>query len=157
MLQFRSLLDNGLDKQGVYVFLYYTESKSKDGQDKEGNVPLGNRLYRFELAADKLVNPTLLLDLPSTPDTVHNGGKILIGPDKNVYLTIGEITRDNKRDSPTITKAQNHEEGWDADGRAGILRITQDGKAVNGGILGNIHPLDKYFAYGIRNRLWNRI
>ena len=145
------LLDNGLDKQGVYVFLYYTESKSKDGQDKEGNVPLGNRLYRFELAADKLVNPTLLLDLPSAPDTVHNGGKILIGPDKNVYLTIGELTRDNKRDSPTITKAQNHEEGLDADGRAGILRITQDGRAVNGGILGKNHPLDKYFAYGIRN------
>ena len=39
----------------------------------------------------------------------------------------------------------------DTDEIAGILRITQNGKAVNGGILGNNHPLDKYFAYGIRN------
>ena len=30
--------------------------------------------------------------------------------------------------------------------------ITQDGKVVNGtGILGDEHPLDMYFAYGIRN------
>jgi glucose/arabinose dehydrogenase len=37
------------------------------------------------------------------------------------------------------------------DGRAGILRITEDGKPVGTGIIGNSHPLDKYFAYGIRN------
>jgi glucose/arabinose dehydrogenase len=117
----------------------------------KGQLPLGNRLYRFDLVGDKLINPKLLLDLPTVPDTVHNGGKILVGPDNNVYLTFGDLTRDNKKDSPIITKAQNHEEGLDADGRAGILRITQNGKAVNGGILGNNHPLDKYFAYGIRN------
>ena len=139
------------DNQRVYVFLYYTESKSTDGEDATGKLPLGNRLYRFELVADKLVNPKLLLDLPSAPDTVHNGGKILIGPDNNVYLTVGELTRDNKRDSAIITKAQNHEDGSDADGRAGILLVTQDGDKVNEGILGKNHPLDKYFAYGIRN------
>ena len=139
------------DKQNVYVFLYYTESKSIDGEDMKGQLPLGNRLYRFELVGDKLINPKLLLDLPTVPDTVHNGGKILVGPDNNVYLTFGDLTRDNNKDSPIITKAQNHEDGLDADGRAGILHITQNGKAVNGGILGNNHPLDKYFAYGIRN------
>jgi aldose sugar dehydrogenase len=139
------------DKQGAYVFVYYTESKSKDGEDMNGQLPLGNRLYRFELVGDKLINPKLLLDLPTVPDTVHNGGKILVGPDNNTYLTFGDLTRDNKNDSPIITKAQNQEKGLDADGRAGILRITQNGKAVNGGILGNNHPLDKYFAYGIRN------
>ena len=37
------------------------------------------------------------------------------------------------------------------DGRAGILRITDNGKSVAGGIIGNYRPLDKYFAYGIRN------
>jgi aldose sugar dehydrogenase len=39
----------------------------------------------------------------------------------------------------------------DTDEIAGILRITQNRKAVNGGILGKNHPLDKYFAFGIRN------
>jgi glucose/arabinose dehydrogenase len=142
---------NDRDKRSVYVFLYYTESELKDGEDLKGQLPLGNRLYRFELVGDKLINPKLLLDLPTMPDTVHNGGKILVGPDNNPYLTIGDLTRDNKKDSPIITKAQNHEDGVDADGRAGILRITQNGKEVNGGNLGKNHPLDKYFAYGIRN------
>ena len=145
------------DKQTVYVFLYYTESKSKDGEDMKGQLPLGNRLYRFELVGDKLINPKLLLELPSVPDTVHNGGKILVGPDNNVYLTIGDLTRDNKRDSPIITKAQNHEEGLDADGRAGILRTTQNGKAVNGGILGKNHPLDKVLCIWYSKQLWDCI
>src|ERR671913_227437 len=50
----------------TYVFLYYTEAESKDGEDlSEKKDPLGNRLYRYELVNDKLVNPKLLLDLPT--------------------------------------------------------------------------------------------
>jgi glucose/arabinose dehydrogenase len=136
----------------VYVFLYYTETKSRDGEDLKGGDPLGNRLYRFELIKNKLVNQKLLLDLPSTPSSIHNGGKILVGPDNNIYLTIGDINRNYKKSSnSTITKSLNYEDGLDADGRAGILRVTQNGEAVHGGILGHGHPLDKYFAYGIRN------
>ena len=37
------------------------------------------------------------------------------------------------------------------DGSGGILRFTPNGDPVDGGLLGNIHPLDKYYAYGIRN------
>jgi glucose/arabinose dehydrogenase len=134
------------------VFLYYTESV-KDGDDvTDGKTPLGNRLYRYDLTNDKLVNPKLLLELPSTPDSAHNGGKILVSPEGYVYLTIGELNRSNAKNSnSTITKAQNHADGMEADGRAGILRITEDGKSVGEGIIGNYHPLDKYFAYGIRN------
>jgi glucose/arabinose dehydrogenase len=135
-----------------HVFLYYTESV-KDGDDvTDGKTPLGNRLYRYDLTNDKLVNPKLLLELPSTPDSAHNGGKILVSPEGYVYLTIGELNRSNAKNSnSTITKAQNHADGMEADGRAGILRITEDGKSVGEGIIGNYHPLDKYFAYGIRN------
>ena len=141
-----SKVDN---KQTIYVFLYYTENKSKNGHlDRDG---LGNRLYRYEFVNDKLIDSKLLLILPSTNSSVHNGGKIIVGPDNNVYLTVGDLNRGNKKNSSIVTKAQNHEEGLDADGRAGILRITNDGKTVNGGILGKNHPLDKYFAYGIRN------
>ena len=47
---------------------------------------------------------------------------------------------------------QNIINGTAPDGRGGILRVTQDGKIVDGkGILGDEHPLDMYFAYGIRN------
>jgi hypothetical protein len=45
----------------TYVFLYYTEAPTKDGDDiKEGKQTLGNRLYRYELIKNnKLVNPKL--------------------------------------------------------------------------------------------------
>jgi glucose/arabinose dehydrogenase len=47
-------------------------------------------------------------------------------------------------------RVQNYEDGQDPDGRAGILRITQDGGVVEG-FIADKHPDDKYFAYGIRN------
>ena len=51
----------------TYVFLYFTET-AKDGDDAtEGKNPLGNRLYRYELQDNKLVNAKLLLELASHP------------------------------------------------------------------------------------------
>jgi aldose sugar dehydrogenase len=67
----------------------------------------------------------------------------MIGLDKNVYLTIGDI---NGRGQ---TKAQNINNGSLPDGSSGILRFTQDGQPVDGGLLlGDTSPLDKYYAYG---------
>jgi len=136
----------------VHVFLYFTQS-IKDGDDvSEGKAPLGNRLYRYDLVDDKLINPKLLLDLPSAPDSAHNGGKILQDSRGDIYLTIGDLNRSNAKNSnSTITVVQNNGNGSSADGRAGILRITEDGKTVGSGIIGRQDPLDKYFAYGIRN------
>jgi aldose sugar dehydrogenase len=132
-----------------YVFLYYTEVKTKDSEDiNKGKEPLGNRLYRYELINDKLVNPKLLLDLPATPGTDHNGGKIVIGPDNNVYLIIGDVEDHESQGYRTMT--QNIVKGMEPDGRSGILRITQEGKAIKS-IFGNTDPLNKYYAYGIRN------
>jgi len=144
------------DGDKKYVFLYYTESFS-DGNDvcptagycEPGNDPLGNRLYRYELIGNKLVNPKLLLDLPAVPGPAHNGGVVKIGPDSNVYVTIGDLL--GSLNESSSTKAQNFRNGTDPDGRAGILRVTQDGKPVGKGILGDSMPLRLYYAYGIRN------
>jgi glucose/arabinose dehydrogenase len=137
----------------IYVFLYYTESATgRDGDDisikKE---PLGNRLYRYEYDNGKLINPKLLLDLPTIPGPAHNGGVLKIGPDnKSVYLIIGNLNY--VQNQSFITKAQNNKNGPAPDGRGGILRITFDGGIVdNKGILGDEDPLNKYYAYGIRN------
>src|SRR5215213_3364274 len=47
---------------------------------------------------------------------------------------------------------QNYEDGKPVDGRAGVLRITQDGKPVGvEGIIGNEYPLNLYYAYGVKN------
>ncbi len=106
-------------------------------------------MYRYELAGDSLINPLLLMDLPANPGPRHNGGDLLIGPDDNIYVTIGDI--DGSFKGPTTeTKAQNYENGVDPDGRGGILRITQDGQPAEG-ILGESIPLRIYYAYGIRN------
>jgi len=150
----RGMLGIAVPKNGTtnntYVFVYFTESV-QDGNDdcpkndfcNPGNDPLGNRLYRYELLNDKLINPVLLLDLPATSGPAHNGGAITIGPDNNVYLPIGELREED------IQKISS------ADGRGGILRVTQTGEVVGGergqGILGNTYPLNLYYAYGIRN------
>jgi glucose/arabinose dehydrogenase len=148
----RGMCGIAVSKSGTttYVFLYFTEIDGNDGDDRKGKLPEGNRLYRYELVNDKLVNPKLLLDLPAVPGPRHNGGAIEIGPDQNIYVPVGDI------DGSFIagfaaTKTQNFDDGLAPDGRSGILRITQDGEPVGEGILGGSMPLRLYYAYGIRN------
>jgi glucose/arabinose dehydrogenase len=134
--------ETSIETNITHVFLYFTESKDIDNKTVY-NTPTSNRLYRYELEDNKLVNPELLLGLPVTNDTVHNGGKVAIGPDKNVYTVVGDYRN---------TKAKNLEDGLEPDGTSGIQRVTQDGQIVDSnGILGDEHPLDMYYAYGIRN------
>jgi glucose/arabinose dehydrogenase len=138
----------------TYVFVYFTESST--GADYNGNTTTSessrNRLYRYDWVNNTLSNPSLLLDLPAVPGPNHNGGKIALGPDSNLYLSVGNLN--DKELQGFRTQAENLKDGKPPDGRAGILRITQDGKPVmneNFTQLGNVDPLDKYFAYGIRN------
>jgi len=139
------------------IFLYYTESQKGDGTDvchvnfycDPSTNPLGNRIYKYELENNKLINPKLLLDLPAAPGAVHNAGVLKIGPDKNLYLIIGDLGGSVNKSSSTL--AQNFKNGSIPDGRAGILRITQDGKPVGKGILSEEIPTNLYYAYGIRN------
>jgi aldose sugar dehydrogenase len=130
----------------TYVFLYYTESGGgKTGDDvTDGIKPNDNVLYRYELINDHLINPKLLLKLPATPGPNHDGGKVLVGPDKNVYIVIGDL-RSHR------TQSQNVVNGPPVDNTSGILRVTQDGKAVQDAPLGDTSSLNLYYAYGIRN------
>ncbi len=135
----------------TYVFLYYTESRLGDGYDAKttaisdvpGQGPLGNRVYRYELVENKLINPKLLLDLPAEPKANHQGGVVLIGPDNNLYVIIGDVDH--------FTQAQNYKDGPLPDGTGGILRITVNGTPVGDGFIGDTTPLNLYYAYGIRN------
>ena len=129
----------------IYVFLYYTESPTgRDGDDDD----LRNRLYRYEFVNNTLIKPKLLLDLPA--GFYHNGGTILIGHDKYLYIMIGELDGTG----PERNKALNNQctDADEPDGRGGILKIDQNGQPVSvHGILGDEEPLNKYYAYGIRN------
>ena len=136
---------SGIGKEITYVFLYYSAPK-KDG----GNGPV-NVLYRYELVNNNLVNPKLLLEVPGGFE--HNGGEILIGPDKYIYLAVGEL-KNKTTLSHERNKALNNlsNDADEPDGRGGILRIDQNGQAIDTpGILGDKEQLNKYYAYGIRN------
>ena len=135
----------------IFVFLSYTESgNNEDGSDVSNNVdPLGNRLYRYQYVDGKLIDPALLLDLTAIPNnlnrTDHNGGKVTIGPDNNVYMIMGEVGGHR-------TQAQNIGNGPAPNGLGGVLRITQDGGLVDDEpIFGADLPLGVYYAMGIRN------
>jgi aldose sugar dehydrogenase len=134
----------------TYVFLYFTESRTKDTGDvcEEllENEVIGNRLYRYELAPNgtKLINPKLLLSLPATFSAIHQGGKMLVGPDNNLYLIVGDTSR-------TATRAQNDKDGNNANGTSVIYRITIDGEPAQGNPFGDDPSLAKFYAYGIRN------
>jgi glucose/arabinose dehydrogenase len=127
----------------TYVFLYFTESAS-DGNDAEfGAAPLGNRLYRYELVNGKLANPMLLLDFDASRGASHNGGKVLVGPDNNIYLAVGDIAGHK-------TLTQNYLNSSELTESSVIFRITQDGISA-GSILSRAEPANKFYAYGIRN------
>lgn len=141
-------IDSAINGNKTFVFLYFTESSSSEDDDGEA---LGNRLYRYELADDsnKLTNPKLLLDLPAGPGSMDNGGPVLVGPDNNVYSVIGHVQDDN--DIGHETKAQNFEDGPDADGTSGVHRIAQNGSTVDPRIFRSTDSMATYYAYGIRN------
>jgi aldose sugar dehydrogenase len=143
----------------TYVFLYYTEVGNRNTSLNEKSTGdstryiLGNRVYRYDFIDDKLTNPKLLLDLPANSIENH-GGYITIGPDDNLYVVVGEVA-DQFNETGVQTLTQNYINSTAVDGRAGILRITQDGDPVlqddGHGILGDSSPLNLYYAYGIHN------
>ncbi|MGN6559438.1 MAG: PQQ-dependent sugar dehydrogenase [Candidatus Nitrosocosmicus sp.] len=133
-----------------YVYLYYTQSGgTTDGDEFRGLAPpKGNMVYRYEFSNGKLINPLPLLQLPANPGMTkrpdHNGGKLAIGSDGNVYAVIGEV-------GGHVTQAENNINGGPPDGTGGILRITPNGQSVPNSPFGDNAPLSFYFAYGVRN------
>jgi glucose/arabinose dehydrogenase len=141
-----------------YVFLYYTEAKEgrADGEDRCLSpfncileyLPNGNRLYRFELSQDgsKLINPKLIFTWPPLKRADHNGGELIVGPDNNLYLIVGY------GNSKSSAVTNNNEKPRKIEGGGGILAFNHNGGPIfDKGILGDQTPLNRYYAYGIRN------
>jgi glucose/arabinose dehydrogenase len=145
--------DNGTNERGLlgmavakhndtttYVFLYFTESGGgQDGDDSDGIVPVGNRLYRYELVESangnstkaELINPKLLLDLPARPGPRYNGGPLLVSQNQNetvIYLMIGDLDH-------RMGQAENYEDGPPPDGTGGILAVDIEGNPLPNPVL----------------------
>jgi glucose/arabinose dehydrogenase len=144
----RGMLGIAINVQENYsngnIFLYYTESATS--KDDYNNEPLGNRLYRYALQNNSLSNPEVLLDVPSYSPTgtgYHNGGKLLVDPDENLYLVVGDMDRHS-------TKSQNVNENLSL-GTSIIYKINHaDSKVSDVGFDGELLN-DNIYAYGIRN------
>ena len=135
----------GIEVMDNKVFLYVTESGAQvEGIPTEGDVR--NRVYSYTWDGTSLTNPQLLLDLPSGPGTNHQGGKLKIGPDNQLYVVVGEMQREGQ--------LQNFQSGSAPDDTGVILRVNPvDGTPSSGNPLSSepADPLSKYYAYGIRN------
>jgi glucose/arabinose dehydrogenase len=128
----------GIERVGENIFLYATVD---DGGVK-------NRIYKYTLGAGpELTNEEVFMDLPGTPATNHQGGKLAVSSDGYLYSVTGELQRDGKD--------QNIINGPDPDFSGAILKINpNDGSpAPNNPLQGNDvnDPLNWYQAYGIRN------
>jgi len=135
----------GIEVMDNNVLLYVTESGAQvEGIPTEGDVR--NRVYSYTWDGTSLTNPQLLLDLPAGPGTNHQGGKLKIGPDNQLYVIVGEMQREGQ--------LQNFQNGPAPDDTGVIFRISPtDGSAASNNPFSTdaTDPLSKYYAYGVRN------
>lgn len=125
------------------VYLYFTEVSIDSISQNASTESIKNRLYKYDLVENSLINPRVLLNLPALPGPAHNGGSLIIGPDHNLYLSVGDVYH--------RSLAQNVKNDQNLDGTGGILRVTKFGNPVENDRSLGIGNFSLYFAYGIRN------
>ena len=133
------------ETSGTKIFLYMTEDDPNFAADSSEDT-IRNRVYSFDWDGTTLANQKLILDLPGTPGPNHNGGKLTLDNDNNLYVVVGDL---NHR-----TQLQNFENGGDPDLTGSIFRInplTGEAPPDNPFFDSNIPNMDKTYAYGIRN------
>jgi glucose/arabinose dehydrogenase len=106
------------------VFVYVTRMRAGH---------LENEVVRFRVRNGSAGRLRVLLHAPVNSATNHNGGRILFGPDRKLYVVIG--------DNANPANAQDRTN----DLRGKILRLDLDGTAAAGNRLGRI------WSYGHRN------
>src|SRR5262245_18943462 len=151
-LTFHADLMRGTGSDFVYVAFTYDDAPGTTLARR-----LAVRRYRYDQAARTLVEPAdILTGLPT--DTDHVGGRLAFGPDRKLYLTIGDqgsnfganrCNVNHAQDLPSVAQVKTKD--WSMY-QGKILRMELDGSipADNpqvGGVRSHI------FTYGHRNPL----
>ncbi len=112
------------EKDGtIQAFLNYTYKQDS---------LITSRLVRYELKEDKLINPTLLLEIPGSNS--HNGSRVKISRNGLVYWATGDAhVYENAQDSTSVNGK--------------ILRLSRDGSIP----ADNPIPGSPVWAWGFRN------
>ena len=107
-----------------YVFAFYSDSDYSH-----------QHVIRWTDCAGSATNPATIVTFPSGNDCCHKGGRLAVGPDGKLYVTLGE--------EHTAAAAQNT-----ADVRGKVLRYNLDGSVPADNPFGAQNPV---WAYGLRN------
>ncbi len=131
------------NKTYVFLFIHFMDG-------------LGNRVYRYEWNASglDLDSPIRILDLPSAPSPINDGGKVIIGPDGQLYTVIGDLNREGREQNmPKKNSSEYFLFGTDYDNKSessAILRTTIDGLPSKNNPFSE-NGFERFYAYGIRN------
>jgi glucose/arabinose dehydrogenase len=107
-----------------YVYAFYSDTNRTQ-----------QHVIRWTDCAGEGTNATNLIDLPSGSDCCHKGGRLAFGPDRKLYVTLG--------DEHSSSAAQDT-----SDVRGKVLRYNADGSVPADNPFG---PGDPVWAYGFRN------
>lgn len=124
-------------EQNKYVYIYYVAPASPhDSTDRED--VSGIHIARFRLSgivAD--APPQTIIALPYHPGPYHIGGCILFGPDRKLYVSVGELNH-----NANLYSQLKHSP------RGKLLRYNDDGTIPPDNPFG---PDSAVFVYGVRN------
>lgn len=137
------------------IYLYRT----KRGTDADfcgifdfGPQPV-NEVIRVTLAADDSVDPgslEVLLTGLRVPGGFHNGGAVRIGPDRKLYVAVGDTSEGDEGGPPGTSTNPYAQDPGSLEGK--ILRLELDGGVPpDNPFVGNASVLDRIFAVGFRN------
>jgi len=110
-----------------FVYVYATRNTSRG---------LRNQILRIRVKDDHGVGVLRILSVAAGPASNHNGGRIRFGPDRKLYVVIG--------DNASSSNAQD----LTANFRGKILRLNPDGSIPATNPFGT-----RIWAYGIRNSI----
>jgi glucose/arabinose dehydrogenase len=110
-----------------FVYVYATRNTSQG---------LRNQILRIRVKNDQGVGVLRILSVAAGPASNHNGGRIRFGPDRKLYVVIG--------DNASPANAQD----LSANFRGKILRLDPDGSIPSTNPFGT-----RIWAYGIRNSI----
>jgi glucose/arabinose dehydrogenase len=133
-----------------FVYLYYTAS-STGGDSGESADVISNSVKRYRWDGATLTFSKRILDLPATPGPNHDGGKLVFGPDRKLYVAVGELNR-NERTS-------NHSQPDTINRIGSILRVKATGATATDNPFYDARntgdskrrALNDIYAYGVRN------
>lgn len=114
-----------------WVYFYYSEPDP----NRDDRRPLRNRIVRFTDVNNVGADTTVIFDdIPISRQGVHNGGRLLFGPDGKLYVSTGN--------------AQVRENSQSLENPSGkVLRLNPDGTIP----ADNPFPGSPIYSYGFRN------